>query len=359
MIHSPKIRLASLLLLVGLLLRADTWPDPERRVFTSRHGAHRVVVLPASRTRQAAWWSGRTDGSGDPAKAILQARRWWGYRKVLEFDLANPIAPVNALVSEDGTRIVTFDDWHMMGYGPNVVVIYGESGQLIRRLALTDLLSPGDIATLSKSSSSIHWRGTPEFNGRQLILRVFPSTHSSTLQPDSVPCPLILPIDLTTGTPVEPVRDRLSPGELAAVSVSATSPEEDQLPTNPQGHNASDSAADLQSTLIPRLPSDLALRDGSPFDPIPYPAVARMALVHGRVVLDLLVDGKGKVLRAVVVSGPPLLRKAASQWAESWRFQGAFLGSEGHRTRLAVTFGYRPYRTPSPEAPHDTPPISP
>jgi hypothetical protein len=41
------------------------------------------------------------------------------------------VAPVSALVSEDGAYLITFDNWHSMGYGDDVVVLYRTDGTLI------------------------------------------------------------------------------------------------------------------------------------------------------------------------------------------------------------------------------------
>ena len=59
---------------------------------------------------------------------------------------------MRALVSDDGRRVVTFDDWHMTGYGPHAVVIYDGLGRRVRALALQDFLSPGDLDALPRST---------------------------------------------------------------------------------------------------------------------------------------------------------------------------------------------------------------
>ncbi len=45
-----------------------------------------------------------------------------------------------------------------MGYGDNVVVIYGADSQLIRQAKLADLISEEEIAALMHTTSSIWWR---------------------------------------------------------------------------------------------------------------------------------------------------------------------------------------------------------
>jgi TonB family protein len=58
------------------------------------------------------------------------------------------------------------------------------------------------------------------------------------------------------------------------------------------------------------------------FSPAPeYPAAAAAARVHGEVTVHVVVDPDGKVIYAHAVSGPPLLRDAAKEAVERWRYQ--------------------------------------
>ncbi|WP_395396144.1 hypothetical protein WBP07_22770 (plasmid) [Novosphingobium sp. BL-8A] len=80
------------------------------------------------------------------------------------------MAPVDALIADGGKYLVTFDNWHSMGYGPNVVAIYDGHGQLIRALALSDIVSADYIVALEHSVSSIRWRGEPHFAPTGLLV---------------------------------------------------------------------------------------------------------------------------------------------------------------------------------------------
>ena len=73
--------------------------------------------------------------------------------------LSNAVAPVEALVSDTGRYVVTFDNWHSLGYGPNVVVIYGAEGQLLRSFSLEDLLSEAELRLVFRTVSSRWWPG--------------------------------------------------------------------------------------------------------------------------------------------------------------------------------------------------------
>ncbi len=71
--------------------------------------------------------------------------------------LENHVAPVSALVADNGRYVVTFDNWHSVGRGENVIVIYGPDGSLVRSMALTELLPETYVSALSHSVSSTKW----------------------------------------------------------------------------------------------------------------------------------------------------------------------------------------------------------
>jgi hypothetical protein len=103
-----------------------------------------------------------------------------------ERPLLNDVAPTKALVTSNGHYVVTFDEWHSVGYGPNVVVIYGQGGRVVRRIALNDFLSNEHIAGLPHTVSSIWWGIGPSFDDKEekLVLRVIePGTKMSEHSP--------------------------------------------------------------------------------------------------------------------------------------------------------------------------------
>lgn len=53
--------------------------------------------------------------------------------------LINKISPVDALVSDYGEYFVTFDNWHSLGYGIDVLAIYDAKGMLLKRHMLEDI----------------------------------------------------------------------------------------------------------------------------------------------------------------------------------------------------------------------------
>jgi len=81
---------------------------------------------------------------------------------IWEQKLINRIAPVTAIVSNDGKFLVTFDNWHSMKYGVDVMAYYNEKGELIKRHMLEDI-SPFPINTYEISISSLWWRCGQKF----------------------------------------------------------------------------------------------------------------------------------------------------------------------------------------------------
>jgi len=144
------------LVLLGLTVQADSWVPPQVRDYASASGEYVLTVEPQGATgTNALQPRGRlVTASG----AVLWER-----------SLVNAVAPVNALVAADGRYVVTFDNWGAIGYGPDVVVIYGPSGELIRALSLTDILGASRVARLRGSIDSRWWAGEHRFESAQVL----------------------------------------------------------------------------------------------------------------------------------------------------------------------------------------------
>ncbi|MFC1898641.1 hypothetical protein ACFLYJ_03615 [Candidatus Cloacimonadota bacterium] len=80
-------------------------------------------------------------------------------KKIWSKSLVNDLSPYGALIHNEGKFVVTFNDYAHLGYGDNVVVIYDDTGKLIKRFSLYDILDHEDIIDLSHSVSSIWWMG--------------------------------------------------------------------------------------------------------------------------------------------------------------------------------------------------------
>jgi hypothetical protein len=127
---------------------ADSWASPKTAIYYSSHQRVRFTVVPGQ-------WKSKISAHGTLERRGVDGR-WttlWDRR------LLNDVSPVDALVSETGAYAVTFDNWHHVGLGENVVVIYGPKGELVRSLRLNDFLPENYVALLPRSISSLWWNG--------------------------------------------------------------------------------------------------------------------------------------------------------------------------------------------------------
>jgi hypothetical protein len=175
----------ALILALVLAVFGDSWALPEPKKYFSANKEHYVEVIPKKLESQWEYFQDKVNKKdshvskkGDEdnyCKGILYGRAKNGtYQKVWSAPLSNEVAPVSAFVSNDGQYVITFDNWHMVGYGDNVVVIYGKEGKQINKLSLKDIFTDEEIIKLPHSISSIYWGGEhhiDESNGL-LVLRV-------------------------------------------------------------------------------------------------------------------------------------------------------------------------------------------
>lgn len=102
---------------------------------------------------------GQRPGGVPQCSATLEKLDGSGYSLLWRKSLVNGVAPVSALVSDWDGSFVTFDNWHSKGYGEDTVVIYDGSGSIVRKFALTDLMSKKEFDALFRTVSSIWWSG--------------------------------------------------------------------------------------------------------------------------------------------------------------------------------------------------------
>ncbi len=172
---------------------ADSWAMPRTATVESLGGRYRLTVEPAPIESQLAYFTeeleaereGRTVERAAPL-AMLERRNATGtYEPVWAKPLVNQIAPVELMIAPDGNRIVTFDNWHSIGHGENVIVIYDGAGDLVRSMPLSALLPEDYIEALPHTVSSLSWRLGERFSddGRRLLLDVvIPSTDRETVE---------------------------------------------------------------------------------------------------------------------------------------------------------------------------------
>jgi WD40 repeat protein len=130
------------LLLVTTPLWADEWTWPKQRDYPSTNGKYVFRVTPDHGISLRMGW-----GLGELYKTDGQKRSlvWKRY-------LVNDIAPVNAIVADSGSYVVTFDEWHEVGKLP--VVIYDFRGGLVKVHNLEALFEgheiPGEVSISSR-----------------------------------------------------------------------------------------------------------------------------------------------------------------------------------------------------------------
>lgn len=200
----------------GLRVFADSWALPEPKKYYSESKRYYIEIIPRKLESQLQYFedkvankesAGSKKGVKDNyCKGSLYRQNEKGeYEKLWESRLSNDVAPVNALVSDSGEYVVTFDNWHSVGYGDDVVVIYGQGGKIVKKMSLSNIVPAN--TRLPRSVSSIWWGGKHYIDEKnlQLVLKV---------------------VSKWSGTPSdEPeyrdVRVGLKSGELIKVSVVA------------------------------------------------------------------------------------------------------------------------------------------
>jgi len=176
-----SIALALLIIAAFTSVHADSWKLPKKEKYFALNKKYYLEVTPKKLESQLKYFEDKVEGRNNAgalkratenrAKGAFYARRAdGGYSKKWEFPLLNEVSPVSALVSNNGGYVVTFDNWHGVGYGDDVVVIYRPNGALVKKFGLEDLLTEGDIETLPRSVSSIWWGGEHYIDDANAIL---------------------------------------------------------------------------------------------------------------------------------------------------------------------------------------------
>lgn len=164
-----------LLVLVGLMLAssgagADSWAPPQADVTLSANGQFRVTVIPRPISGPLAYFKDKVNGAApagqrkseaqvSPIARVEQREARGTWRLVWQMPLVNDVGPPSALLTNDASFLVTFDNWHSAGYGDDVVVIYNRKGDLVRKLSLEQILPPAYVHHVPRSVSSRWWGG--------------------------------------------------------------------------------------------------------------------------------------------------------------------------------------------------------
>jgi hypothetical protein len=156
---------AALAVALAGVAAADSWLAPTEQDYYSLNEAYYLHVVPGDGAKHAA---------ATLYEVVVDAEVGGDALIKWSRDLVNPYAPTQVLVSDGGEYVVTSDDWGGVGYGPNVVVIYGPGGELVKQFALEDLLTEEEIALVPHSVSSRWWRAGKYINEENgvLVLKV-------------------------------------------------------------------------------------------------------------------------------------------------------------------------------------------
>ncbi len=170
---------------------ADSWMPPSTEIFLSANQKSRVTITPRDLDSPLEYFRDKVNEKEDPglpqdarnlqALAVVEMKSDTGeWVFVWKTDLVNEIAPVSAIVSDDGSHLVTFDNWHSVGYGPSAIVYYNQKEGLKRQFDLSYFLPTYYIEALPRSVSSRSWKkGDATIEGDILRLEIIVPSRDS------------------------------------------------------------------------------------------------------------------------------------------------------------------------------------
>ncbi len=262
--------------------------------------------------------------------------------RISTFRLAEEAAPEQFLVADDGRYVVGFDLRQPQSSRSDLrpggnTVIYRADGSVVRRLALGDLLTPGDIEVLLNTltiTSSGGWVGPLSAaldDERDRLLLTF--RHGETEHE--------IAVDLETGQILTPRRDRLAQMRVTSgVSIAPGDLDPNWLETVCTEGN--DPKAVFEAP-------DLFRESAAPFyarsieRPMPeYPTIAKRARVQWTVEVEVVVTESGRVACARTLRALMGMDKAALAAALRWRFRPFVVDGQPVRAlgRFSFRFGY-------------------
>lgn len=306
---------AIVILGLSATVHADTWRLPSVEKYCSANKKYCLKVEPKKLESQLAYFKDKV-GEKDNAGAVkgipdnfckgsffAKGKRLWNVR------LVNEVAPVSALISNNGDYVITFDNWHGVGYGDDVVSIYdGQTGTLIKKLGLSDFLTESDIYSLPASTSSIHWHGTHEidYDKYELVLKVVkPAKDEQFFE---------VRINLKDGAVLNEVKDRIpSLHFLLSTKVAEEKEPVFQVKEAPTLCASLDGAVQIST---PELNKRIVSSE------MPnYPPAAKAVRATGESVFELVISPDGELECVTPISGHPLLRAALTNAMKKWKFE--------------------------------------
>jgi hypothetical protein len=239
-IPAAAIIVAAILLACGLA-KAEP-PAPRDAIFYSPNRQFRLAVHPRP-IRDPMAYAQKACGAAveepsEPARARMERRTGGGesWTRIWAGPLPNEVAPVQALVSDDGKYTITlgnwnsvdkdedgavsisFGYWQLLDVGGNIVAIYGDRGRMIRSLALNDLLPSDWIEALQWSASPWGRAYSLSADGSRLVLEIAIPPEEKLGQGDGIE----IELDLATGRLVPPGGARWEAALAQAAKVAAS-----------------------------------------------------------------------------------------------------------------------------------------
>lgn len=319
---------AVLFILVGsIAAKADTWALPTEKTVCSSNNRYCLKITPKKLAGQLEYFQDKVDGKPNAGadkkveenycKGEFFAKDSRGRSKKLwTIPLVNEVSPVSALVSEDGSYVVTFDNWHTMGYGDNAVVIYRASdGSLVRKLALIDFLTENDYMKLSRSVSSIWWAGGKHrIEDGKLVLNVAgPGNDGHSENGER----FFIDIDLATGAMLSEKKNHYKSYWLDFGPAEQASDD----PANFVAPADAESCPGTSFSGADSISSDILVKRIVTSAKPKFPPAARAVRAQGTVNIQVLISENGDVLCAKAISGHLLLRSAITNAINTWKFE--------------------------------------
>lgn len=312
----------------AISVKADTWALPEKRTVCSENNKFCLKVIPKKLDSQLSYFQDKVDEKENAGadkkikenycKGIFYARdAKGGLRELWKIKLVNEVSPVNILVSNQGDYVVTFDNWHGVGYGDDVVAIYETTkGNLIKNLSLSDFLTENDIYNLPTSTSSIWWGGKHSINkeNNQLVLQVTKGKSSFERDADF----FTITIELSTGRIIDEKRDRLPSLQFLIEPID----ENQEKNVAEISKNAKENECFEGNNFKKISSADFLKKAISQERPVYSPA-AKAVRATGKIVVEMLVGERGDVECVRVISGHPLLRYSILEALKKWKFENS------------------------------------
>jgi TonB family protein len=356
-------RIATVLLAFAMLcagVHADSRELPREKTYTSKNRRFEFRVAPKQIESQLKYFQEKAEGKSDAGalagivdnvcRGTLFEKKNGKLVERWSIPLVNEVAPASALVANDGSYVVTFDNWHSVGYGDDVVVIYDSEGRLWRKFGLEEVLPEWHLADIPTSASSRRWGGEHRLDdeNRLLLLKIanFARPGEIVDSGDALRGYSDMKISLESGKVVEwhprPWTEfRVASGRDLGIPDGVP----DGLPGGPKlvqidGERCGPPPAGAQGQMVLDVGPALGDRATSSVNP-PYPAMAKAARVTGRVIVQVLVSDFGDVLCSRAVGGHPLLRPAAERAVREWKFEPPESGSSSAGTLGSIVFDFR------------------